>query len=436
MARINRLGSLTGVAVKKQVDFDTAITPDKPLRCKPFNIEQKPNLIKDDACVGQNIDQGHMVGGYNVTGSLEFEGLHPDEFFLLQGVFPDESTISDPTKTFVLVSYTGSNEYERLSLVTTNLLAEKSTDGLSWSDDTDFGTAGTIDISASAYDTIAELVAEIDGTTGFSCVMFGTGTEASTSIPVFAVTQIRNATGRIPLLLKSRIAASTTAKTHQMTIGSTNALPSYTFRANADLGTDKSINYEGCKFSNFSLSLEPQGLLKTTFGIMGKKETTDQTDLSLTLGTLKPMTISNTKMVFIDKNGVIYALSEVKSAGIEVNPSLHDSKSIQTAYIEEPDYQNYEIKNSFSCANNATNMPLRPNWQAADEVRCYLYIGGVQEVDETNHILPTIFFEMPYMTLSNFSSAVSTRDKLFVTGEGMVVKEITVYTVDQELTTY
>ncbi len=436
MARINRLGSLTGVACKKQVDFDTPITPDKPLRCKPFNVEQKPNLIKDDACVGQNIDQGHMVGGYNTTGNLEFEGIHPDEFFLLQGVFPDESAVEDPTKTFILISYTGSNAYERLSLVTTNLKAEKSTDGSSWSDDTGFGTAGTIDISAGAYDTIAELVAAINATSGWDCVMFGTGTEASSSIPVFAITQVRNASGRIPLLLKSQIAASTTAKTHKLTIGNTNSLPSYTFRAKADQGTNKSINFESCKFSNFSLSLEPQGLLKTTFGIVGKKENPDQTDLALTLGTVKPMTIANTKMVFVDKDGVIYTLSEVKSAGLSVNPSLHDSKSIQSAYIEEPDYQNYEIKNSFSCANNAANMALRPNWQNADEVRCYLFIGGVQEVDSINHIMPSLFFEMPNVTLSNFSSAVSTRDKLFIQGEGSVVKGINVYTVDAELTTY
>jgi hypothetical protein len=436
MARINRIGSLTGVNIKKQVDFLTPITPDVALRCKPLNIEQKPTLIKDDACIGTNIDTDYMVGGYTVQGSLEFDGLHANELFLLQGVFPDESAVTDPTKTYIVIAYNGTNAYTRLSLVATDLIAEKSTNGSSWTPDTAFCTTGTMSLVDANYNTVLEVVAAINSYTGYDCVMFGTGTEASSSIPAFAVTNLNTATTNVPLILQSSIAASTTAKTHNLTLGTTNNLPAFTIRAKQDLGTNQSINFEGCKFSNFSMTLEPQGLLKTTFAVTGKNETTGQTDLSLAVSKTKPMTVSNARMIFIDNAGNIVQSSEVKSLSITVNPKLHDSKSIQTMYIEEPDYQNYEIKLAFSVANNSVNFQLRSKWQASTKIRCYVYIGGIEEVDTTNDIVYSIFYEFPEVILSNYSSAVSTRDKLFITGAGEVLTSVIVKTVDGELTTY
>jgi hypothetical protein len=433
---LNRLGSRGNVQIKKESSYGVVITPDVKLRVKSSSLDSKPTLTKDDALIGQNMDEFDLVTGYVVGGALEFEAFHPNELFLMQGVFSDEAAVSDPTKSYVIITYNGVSPYARLTLTTTDLLAELSANGSSWSADTNFGTAGTLDLSGATADTITEMVALIAGYTGWDAVYMGVGTEASSNIAAFAATVVKNPTSNcIPLILQSAITVSTTAKTHNLSRPTTSNLPSFSILENRDLGTNKSISFLGNKVSNFTLNAEPQNPIKCSFTFVGRQMVVDQNDVSLTTPTISAFK-GKCKLVIVDTSGVIWAVTEVKKLSLQVNPNLHDSKTIEDVYISEPDYQNYVASFSFDLGNNAINYPLKPNYDAGTELKAYMFIGCESYADTTNTIPYSMFFAMPKLYLDNFSSVLSTRDKLMITGNALLRHDITMKTVDNVTAVY
>jgi hypothetical protein len=430
---LNRLGSRCYFGIKKESTYATYITPDVKLRVKSSSVESKPTVTLDDCLIGSNMDHDSLVTGFNVGGNLEFEAFHPNEMFLLQGVWSDESAVSDPFKSIIIITYNGASPYSRLSLVGTDLIAEKATTLPTWSADTSFGTAGTLALGTS---TVAQVVALITAYTGWDAVYFGTGTELATTIPAFAVTNIKTVTdGCIPLVLQSTVVASTVAKTHNLARPTTNNLPSFSILEYKDLGTNKSIAYLGNKINTFTISKDPQKPIKATFGLIGRQALLDQTDVPLTASTTQAIN-NQCRMIIIDQLGNIFPVTEVKKISLQVNPNLHDSKVIDSQYISEPDYQNYAATLTFDLGNNAVNWPIRPYFEAGTRMKAYVFMSGTDYADATNTIPYSMFFAMPSIGLENYSCVPSTRDKLMITGSAKVFDDITCKTVDIITSTY
>lgn len=418
----NRLGSKGSIGYKKQADFDTKITVDQLVQgIESENFDAKPTIYKDNSLIGQDVQTDDFFTGYEaVSSTLGIKAFHPINDNLLSMLFGDEAAVSDPVKSFIVITAkSNANNYIRLSLVGTDLIAEKSTNGSAWSADTAFCTTGTMSLVAAAYDTVAEVVTAINGYTGYAAVLIGgNGSEASTNIPAFAVTTLKSLTSYIPLFLKSAITASTTAKAHNMQLPVTGVNSCYSFLVNRNLGTNQSINFTGCKANQLTIKAEAGNPIAIDIALVGKKQETAQTDVAITRTVQIPYTAAYAKIVLIDyETGTIITGTEVKSLNLTAGINLDDGKYIGDQYIYEPKPQNKTVTLDFSIGNNSNNYGLKAIFDAVTSLQAYIYIGHGSYCDSSNAIPYSICCKMSNIKLTESSSVISTRDKLIMTAK-------------------
>jgi hypothetical protein len=418
------------VAFKKEASWGTYLAGDIYLRAASEGIENQITHVEDEALVKEIYPTEMVKVGESAAGPID-GALHGDTAgILIHGVLGGESAVSNPIIGNVIVNYSGTALYARLTKSGTTLTAETSADGSSWVGDANFGASTGIDISSSAYDTLTELQAAIDGFTGWSATLFGSGTGASSNIADFAATQVFNNDLSVGAkVLSDAYSGSTTAKLHTLyPADSSVSLPSFSFTVNRVLGSNKSVGYVGCKFQSVAISIAANDLVKVSIGVDGKAEEADKNDLSLTLPTIQAFTASNVKILMVKNNGTQIDFDEVKDLSLTINSGIDDNRVVGSIYKQEQVRQKSTIDLSFNANNTSTQYAARTAFTNGDHVELFIYMKSNTYCDSTNSIPYSMLVRVPAITLTNYNSPLSTADRLVITAAGNVVRpKSTVY---------
>ncbi len=421
MSRTGRLGNVT---FGKESTWGTGVSTTNYLRVSSESLVRTVEHAEDPSLVSEIYTTDMIKVGDGIGGGIEGV-IHGDDIgYLFHGVLGNQSALGNPVLSRLLVGYNGTSNYARLTKSGDSITAEiRSTSTGSWTPDTNFGT-GTIDVSAAANDTLAELQLIIAGYTGYDCVIFGNSTD-STTLDDFAATSLRTNDILVGGLLMDVTTTSTVAKMHTIipAAAGTN-LPSFTYLMNRTLGTNKSVQAAGCKVSNISLSNTAKDLCKYSITIDGKIENVDQTDSALSVPTVEGYLAANVKIVMEEEDGTLTELDEVKDYSITINANVDDNRVIGSYYKKEQIRQNSTIEYSFTANNTSTQYDLRDNYTGDSLVGFYIYFKGNDYADTTNVVPYQILIRIPASKLTDYNSPLSTPDRLVISGAGTVVKPI------------
>jgi hypothetical protein len=440
-----RTGRLGNITFKKETTYGTYIAGDMQLRAGSESIARQVGYVEDTALVSEIYTTDMIPASDGAAGALD-SSFHPDVAgVLLHGVLGGEAAVADPVAAWVILSYTGTDNYQRFTKSSNTLTSETSVDGSSWSKDANFGTAGDLDISGATVDTIAELVAVVGAYTGYDAVYFGSGSVASTTIVDFTATSTR-ANDEIlgAMLMRATVPAATLSKTHTLTPALAAAeIPSYSITVNRALGTNASVGFTGCKFSSATIAATAGELVKINLPVIAQKEETGKTDISLTLPDQRPYIASKMKIVIIDNaNGTIYDMTDITDISIAINTNIDQTKVVGSEYIIEPTRQKASMDISFTALNTTTSYALRGSYTGGTSVQMFIYFLSAESIE--SGVPYSIMMRFPAVQLTEYNSTLSTPDRLTIAANSTVLKpknatyprHIYAYVVDNDLTTY
>lgn len=135
-------------------------------------VTKKPNKAVDPAIVGANMDAGQYLLSYDVSGNIPLAIRPvPGIGMMLNSLQGDEET---PVQVgaCIRLMYTGSEascKIEPDASAGAETLDSSIGDKGSETGDTNFGTAGSIDLTDTSFDTVGELMTAINGYSDYSC---------------------------------------------------------------------------------------------------------------------------------------------------------------------------------------------------------------------------------------------------------------------------
>jgi len=254
-----------------------------PIRAVP-GLDKTIEKTLDPVIIGSNMDAGEYTVADAVGGSIPLSPRAVAGFGkLLKSLLGTEGT-PQQVAAAIRIRYKGSSASCKLVANTTtdelsSYIGAKGAEIL----DTNFGTAGVIDLADPTTDTVGELVTLIDGYTDYECEkLFGEDSEDAGEI--IDVTQVQAKDMWAYLLFSS---ASSGAYAHIFTADLTDAeKPAYSIQKD---GYQDNFLYAGCVVDTLSLAAALKGMVEGEAGILGFTETDGQTASSLNLEDAKAL---------------------------------------------------------------------------------------------------------------------------------------------------
>lgn len=266
------------LGVKYTIGKEDAGTPGTPVArtiALPIrdigSLDRDINKIEDPIIAGQGMASGEFAVSADVKGSIPLTPRAGAGFgSVLKGVFGTEGTPAEIVAV-VKLRYVGASASSKIVTETTGktITAKKGALG-GETDDTDFGTAGVITLSAAGNDTPTELVAMINAYTGKYEAELVTGSGASTIVSVVAGT-FQGKGKWVYLFLTGTSGAYAHKFTLDLTAGS--ELPTWSIQRD---GYQDNYLYDGCVVNTLSMSAALKGAVEADCDIIGMKETIGQ----------------------------------------------------------------------------------------------------------------------------------------------------------------
>ena len=443
MARVGRLGN---VCLKKETTWGTYIAGDVKLRPTSESLARKVEHVEDAALVGELYTTKMVKVADGASGGIETSCHGDTAGIFLHSALGGEAAVSDPVNARVIFAYTGASIYHRVTVSSVAaVLSEVSTNGSSWTTETGFCTAGTLNGSSMTFTAITAAINTSTG--GYHAVLLGDGTQVGADIPAQAATLTKSNSVLFGAeVLKSAESAATTAKTHTLSpADATASLPSYSITVNRALGTNASLGYTGSKISSLVLNCAAKDLVKMSLTWDCEAEEIDQTDIVLTTPTITAFTASNTRMVLVKADSSdMDEFDEVKNLSLTINTNVDDNRVVGSVYKKEQTRQGSTIELSFEANNTTTQYGYRSQYTADSAVECFIYIEGVDECDAATDVKYNIMIHIPQLKLTDYNSTLSTADRLTISAAGTAekpsstvnTKHLYAYVTDADTTTY
>jgi hypothetical protein len=432
----------TGKACYKfETTWATAVTPDRAMRLLSEGVKLEINKGADDSLIAEILSTQRTKLAELCQGPIDLK-THPEELGpIAYWALGTQSAASDPADAIIIVSYTGSENYARVTKSGTDMTFETSSDGSSWSVDTNVGVAGVIDLTAAAYDTASELATYLDGLSDYHSDYIGYDDADTSNIADFTATETRsNAQFRQALILNC-VVASTTAKLHTITpLDATGTLPSCTVMFDRNLGTDESVRYVGTKIASFTMAVSAADFASTSLTVTAKDEDTGQTYPAITIPDDKAYVAAKICMWI---NGV--KMGTVKDFSLALNSNLTADNVLCSYNIIEQIRQNAELTISGNMNLDTTsgtgNWQFRPEYINDREVEIIIGMESTEYADSTNNVLFSSVIRLNKVDLDDFNTNLAGPGVMTVPFSGLVVNSddydhIVWQIVDDNTTTY
>tara|TARA_R100001530_G_scaffold116421_1_gene83482 strand:- start:1589 stop:2875 length:1287 start_codon:yes stop_codon:yes gene_type:complete len=372
--------STAGTAVAR-----TVAIPHRGMPTMKVQYEKAP----DPAISGENM----MLGKYAVAGDVA--GSIPIGFRASAGVGMCLNSILGQEVTpvqigaLIRIRHTGSEASAKIIANTAaNTIDADIGDKGSEAADTNWGTAGSIDLTNSSYDTVSELVAAIDGYSEYECEkVFGPGATDAGLIQ----TMTRQASDGWAYFWFT--SASSGAYLHQWPVVlTTTQRPTYSIQIDE---RQDNFTYAGCVINEFNINAALRGFIEADVNILGFTETGGQSASSVATATEEPMRFHNGKLSVGP-----YDFTYIRNHSINMS-NQHRNEGYGQGSI----FRQFHEKGTFKATGSAqvrlnTNADLIKDFvNSTTLVKINFYYTGATIVTD---ITEFAMFEMPYCSIDDF----------------------------------
>jgi hypothetical protein len=246
-----------------------------PIRGMP-TLRKSANKQVDPVIAGRNMDAAEFSTAYPVGGSIPLSPRPAAGFgMLLNAWLGQEQASPDQIAACIRIRYTGSEASCKISASASGDTIDSDVgDKGSETGDTNFGTSGSIDLTAASTDTVGELVSTIDGYTDYEAeTLFG-----DTSTDAAEILDITSAQGKNQWVYVWFGSASSGFYRHTWEVVLTNTERD-TFSVQVD-GMHDNYLYDGVIVDAMSFNAALQGLLEAEAEVLGFDEATGQSAYS------------------------------------------------------------------------------------------------------------------------------------------------------------
>jgi|TARA_Y100000310_G_scaffold269827_1_gene283305 hypothetical protein len=290
----------------------------------------------------------------------------------------------------IRVRYTGSDASAKLTANTSADTFDSDT-GVKGAEvaDTNWGTAGSIDLTAVGTDTVGEVVTEIDGYADYECEKVF-GADATDAGDIEDITNFQAKDGWVTIWFTS---ASSGVYRHLWEVVLANTeRPVYTIQVD---GRQNDYLYDGCAIDRLTLSSALKAFLEGSVQILGMEETAAGSPSTLEIEDVEAMVFSDSKFS-IAANDYTF----LRSISVEIannhNPDGYGTGSIYRQYHEKGILS---VSGTMQIRLDATSILEKAKVTAGTMVNIYnIYEAGAFDAN----INETIGVQMPYCLLDDF----------------------------------
>lgn len=425
----------------KETVEGTFVAPAQSHHFVSEGMKYTPQSIEDPSNIGKLFTSDMIKSGYNVEGAVEMKA-HPyfvgDALFFTLG---DSDAPASPAQGYLLIWYTGAEPYVRIRKTSLNIIAETSDDDSSWSGDTNFGTAGTLDVTG---DTLEDIATAINAFTGYKATYLGYADAPVTNLSDWTNLYLQSDNLKVGACIQPFAVVSTVSKKHSIYANDTalDDIPSMSIAIDRNFGTAKDIALSGCKVSSLAISLEPKGFVGLSISLKAKAQDNDYTYAAGAVPESKAFT-TNLAKVFVDS----ILTQDVKSLSLTINNNLFTDEAVgnetfnsqgrQGATADVSGTMNLTVTDS----TDEETIGLQGKMQDDIPVEVILYMESQLYSDKTNHVKYSVLIRLRAVKLTDCSPVVSGPERLTLPLAGKAVastfgNHIDVYVTNTKTTAY
>ncbi len=411
-------------AFKKETTEGVFVAPSQSHHFVSEGMKYTPQSIEDPSNIGTLFTSDMIKAGYNVEGSVEMKA-HPyfigDALFFTLG---KSNTPVNPAQAFLIIWYTGSANYARIRKTATDLIAETSADGTTWTGDAAFGTAGTYSLGTSL---LSEIVTAINAFAGYKAKYVGYASSPVTNLANWADVVIKSNGVKCGACIQPYLVTSTIAKCHSIYADNSALvdIPSFSMAIDRNFGTAKDIGLAGCKISSLALKTAPKSLVDLSLAIKAKTQDNAYTYAAAAVPVSKAFT-TNLAQVFIDS----LVTQDTKELSVTINNNLYTDEAVGVETFNALGRQGASIEISGSAnltvtdATDEETIGLQGKMQADIPVEIILYLESSDYVDSTNHVKYSVLLRMKAVKLTDCSPVISGPERLTLPLTGKAVAPV------------
>lgn len=346
----------------------------------------------DPVISGVNMMRQKLVMAGNVQGSIDLSPRCAPGFGKLVNSLLGQEDTPTQVAAAIRIRYTGSDASCKISADTSadTLTAETGTKG-SESGDTNFGTAGVIDLTASATDTVSELVAVIAAYTDYECEKLF-GADATDTADIEDITSKQAKDGWVTVWFTS--AASGVYRHLWPVILANTERPVYSIQID---GRQDNYLYDGCVANGMNLSAALKGFVEGSCDILGFEQTGSQSASSLDLEEAEPFRFHNAGFSLEDSD-YVYTRNISLAFANNHNADGYGTGSIFRQYQEKA---MFALTGDIQLRLNSTSIAEASNINTSDLKNIYLTFKGKDDAFGTD-LDELMGIEIPYTSLDDF----------------------------------
>lgn len=383
------------VSIGTESTIGTAVAPTVllPITGLP-GYDREITNDKDPAITGTGMDSGEYASYADCKGSIDLSPRSCGGWGkALKGALGTSAVTATEIVGIIRLRYTGSSASCK---ITTDLSAKTINSKIgaagAEANDAAFGTTGTITLTGTSFDTVAELVAAIEAYTDYECKKL-TGLDSSTIVSVYTMTGQAKSKWVVLVLTGT----GTGAYAHRLSAN----LTANSERAGLTLqidGREDNMRYAGNVVQSLDITAALKAQLKATVNFLGMTEAIGQSAMSaLTLGDAKPY---------------VFATGITSIAGTDYNFTRDVSLKINTNHIEDGYGQSsldrayqgkgkLDLSGSVKLRLDSTSYLERAKDEAGTRVSLLLvYYAADQKCVGTSSIREMMVIELPFCQLS------------------------------------
>jgi len=428
-------------AFMKETTEGVFVAPDQSHHFVSEGMKYTPQSIEDPSNIGKLFTADMIKSGYSVEGSVEMKA-HPyfigDAMFFTLG---KSAAPANPAQGYIIIWYTGSAKYARIKKVTTVFTAETSTDGVTWADDTDFGTGGDYE---AVGETLTEIVTAVNGFTGYKAKYLGYSDSPVANLAAFSAVTMKNNDIKVGACIQPFLVTSTVAKMHNIYADDSALadIPSFSMAIDRNFGTAKDIGLAGCKISTLALKVAPKGLVDLSVGVVAKSQDNAYTYAAAAVPSSAGFT-TNLVQTFVDS----LVSQETKDLSVTINNNLYKDEAVGVETFNAQGRQGASIDISGNLnltvtdATDEETISLQGKMQADTPVEIIMYFEGSEYADLTNNAKYSMLIRVRSIKLTDCSPVISGPDRLTLPLAGKAVastfgNHIDVYVTNKKTVAY
>lgn len=357
------------------------------------DLDNTPVLKPDEINIGSRIGKGNYKAYGDTQGGIPLAYRSCPGIHMALKALMGKSEASASLGGVILIKYSGAEDSCKLELSASGkTITSKVGDLGAEAVDTNFGTAGVIDLTATGFDTVGELVAAIDGYADYSCAKL-MGADTATVVSVIETINFQ-AKNKYCIVGLTKVGTGAYVKRFHPELTETE-LPTLSIQKD---GFQENYLYAGNAVKELTLEAAIREAVKGLMTCLGMTETAGQTESALAIPENDPW-IFGGGLTIVD--GVVIDRTNTHKITISNN---HNEEGYGQASLERSYHEKgrLEVKVEHTAKLDAVSILEREKVGNCTILSLLFYYRGGMLGAAANELYEGCIIELPFMQNEKF----------------------------------